>query len=259
MELEKMETRLSLFAIKSDLRGLVEARCDALDRLTELRTTAETMVYQDRQTIIPEIEWVEEELAALDGLIRQYQTKEPAKIDATAHVILDLTARAAIHRAEADRNYMLAQNEEATVKRIKELVLLVMDEFGEKRLRGEKRDLLAKGNGGVQALTISQPDLVPAAYKNHLVSLTHDQANQIYKLTRDRDDMNEITAALIASEAHCEPDMKAIRAVMEPAEKRRAALMEAELSPEVLQNELAALPGVPGCRLEPRGKHLEIK
>lgn len=268
MEVEKIETRLSLFAIKADLRGLVEQRCDALDRLGELQATAETLPYQDRQTIIPEIAAVEEELVALDGLIRQYLTKELEKIDATAHCILDLTARAAVHRAEADRNYMIAKNEEATVARIKELVLIVMDEFGEKRMRGAIRDLLAKGNGGVQALTIAQPDMVPLGFKSHTLKVTHEQANRIYKLALANIGMDDIAEIVIASERNCEADPKPIRAILEDAErKRRAIIQQAEEATEGtdaergawVQEQLKALPGVPGCRLEPRGKHLEVK
>lgn len=227
MNTDMERTRLSLFGIKSDLRGLVEQRCDALDRLTELRTASLTSG-EHEVTLAPEIDETEAELATLDGLIRQYIGKELEKIDSTAHVILDLTARQQIHKAEADRLYMIAANEEATVKRIKELVLLVMDEFGEKKLRGAMHDLSSVGNGGVQALTIAQPDIIPDSFR----TVTFRVPALLLKTILD-------TLPAIAS--------------MQMKEVERG------FDSQLIRASLEHNNGVPGCRLEPRGKHLRVR
>ena len=234
-ELEK--TKLSLFQIQAELRGLAEQRCDALDRLEELKAAAD--VSGEREvTLAPDILETEAEIKTCDALIRAYVSKEIEKVDSCSHVLLELTARSAIHRQEADRLYMLAKSEESTRDRIKELILAVMEEFGEKRLRGRVHDLVSVGNGGVQPLVIAQPDLVPKA----LQRVTVKCSRPIWDLMRgylDRfwgDHANITADDLMANvRVESEPDNASIR----------AALVKGE--------------GVPGCRLDPRGKNLQIK
>lgn len=255
MELEKIETKLSLFTIQAELRGLVEQRCDALDRLGELQATQQSFGEPDGQTELAEaIEETNQELAALDGLIRQYITKELEKVDSTANVILDLGARSMIHRAEAERLYMLARNEDDTVKRIKELVLSILDEFGEKRFRGKVHDLVSKGNGGVQALTIAQPDLVPDQFRMVNVKMSLESWREMRQYFE--------RAKVVCEVGRPEPNNSAIRNILESSIKQRAEILadaERLQQDDFVEKELAKLPGVPGCRLEPRGKHLEIK
>jgi hypothetical protein len=176
---------------------------------------------------LEELAATHQELTVLDGLIRDYIGKELDKIDATAHVILELKARALIHREEADRLYMIAKNEAQTEARIKELVLAVMEQFGEKKLRGNARTLSAVGNGGVQALTIGQPDLVPLALRRVKVELSGTDDARVVGLLMERG----IPFLLGESEAHA----------------------------GLIRQRLEAGEGVAGCRLEPLGTHLRVK
>ena len=57
-------------------------------------------------------------------------------------------------------------------KRIKAMVLEVMQEFNEKKLPGRLFTITRQGNGGQQALTIAQPDLVPLVHKAITVELS---------------------------------------------------------------------------------------
>ena len=229
MELEK--TKLSLFQIEAELRGLAEARCDALDRLEafEADNVANGLLKQPlRQDVAEAIKETKAELATIDGLIRAYISKEVQKVDNTARLLLELKARAGVHRAEAERLYMLAKSEEATEARVKELVLAVMDEFGEKKLFGASHQLMAKGNGGVRAVTVAQADLVPAHLQRVTVRMTQFDWANIAKPVMDRN-------AYAYEVLHTEPNNTAIRQVLESGA------------------------GVPGCRLEDRGKHLGIR
>lgn len=220
MELQR--TKLSLFQIESDLRAIVEQRCDAQERLDELEQAHSAA---PNESIGEAIHSVRDEITVADGLIRAYIGKEVQKVDGIAHVLLELEGRRFLHTQEADRLKMLAAGEEATAKRIKDMVLLVMDEFGVAKLEGAIHDLKAQGNGGLQALTIAQPDMVPLDLKRVTVELRADSAK----------DFAEKFAGQYRILAIAHPDPKDIRAKLESNE------------------------GVPGCRLEPRGKHLRIK
>lgn len=223
MELQK--TKLSLFQIESELRGLVELRCDAQDRLAELEAIHAA---RPDPAIGEAIHTVRDELTVADGLIRAYIGKEVQKVDSIAHVLLDLEGRRFLHSQEADRLKMLAAGEEATAKRIKEMVLLVMDEFGVAKLEGALHDLKAQGNGGVPALTIAQPDLVPEGYKTVSFQIPLSYVKRLLDAVP-----HEVTRQL--QQTGTGFDNTGIRAA------------------------LVADKGVPGCRLEPRGRHLRIK
>lgn len=255
MEIER--AKLSLFQIEVELKALVEHRCDAQDRLAELE---QSHAVQPDPGVGEAIHAVKDELTTVDGLIRAYIGKEVKKVDAIAHVLLELEARRAIHRSEARRLDMLASNEEASAKRIKEMVLLVMGEFGTKILEGAAHDLKSQGNGGVQALTISQPDMVP----EHLRTVTLRMRADDFKAHKE-----ELRGAEVVSN---EPNGSAIRKILEGAEVQRKAIMaesevlEKDASEAALlscrfyiKRKLDALPGVPGCRLEPRGVQLRIR
>ncbi len=221
MSIVKSETcKLSLFQIEADIRALVEQRCDAQDRLTELE--AMHAAKPDEATG-EAIHAVKDELTTVDGLIRAYLGKEVKKVDSIAHVLLDLEARRQIHVNESARLKMLADGEEATAKRIKEMVLLVMDEFDTKILEGTIHDLKAQGSGGLQALTIAQPDMVPLELKRVTVTIALSAWEKVKHM--------------VGLPVRCliEEDTQAIRAALDRGE------------------------GVPGCRLEPRGKHLRIR
>ena len=206
--------RLSLFQIENEMLQLIDARVDVLERMAGMSP--------DELTSSPEIGT---ELATIDGLIRDYVSREVKKVDGCAFAIKEFEARAAARSQEAERMKASADRDAETAKRIKSMVLEVMQEFDEKKLPGRLFTITRQGNGGVQPLTISQPDLVPLSCKRVTVSIrgesVSDFARQFGGQYRIIDDLH--------------PDQKDIREALERGE------------------------GVMGARLEPRGEHLKIR
>jgi hypothetical protein len=99
-----------------------------------------------------------------------------------------------------------------------------MDRFGKAKLEGKYNTLAIQNNGGVRPLTIAQPDMVPEDYLVTHVPINVSCLNYLNKITGL--DLRGTTP---------EPWTKAIREALERGE------------------------GVPGCRLEERGRHLRVK
>ena len=203
--------RLSLFQIESELLQLIDQREDALERLSKALGGAD-----------PEIE---AEIATVNALIKEYVGREVRKVDGIAYAVKEYEARAVAKYAESGRLHNAALKDDETAKRIKQMVLEVMQEFGEKKLLGRLFTITRQGNGGVQALTIAQPDLVPLDMQCVTIELAADELE---------DFISQFDGSYrIVNGAH--PDTVAIR------------------------EELVHGEGVPGCRLEERGEHIRIK
>jgi hypothetical protein len=206
--------RLSLFQIESELLQLIDARADVLERM-------ETMS-PDELTATPEIG---AELATVEGLIRDYLKAEVRKVDGCAFAIKEYEARASARSQEAERMKASADRDAETAKRIKAMVLEVMQEFGEKKLSGRLFTISRQGNGGVQALTIAQPDLVPLEMKRCTIEL----------LASAIEDFSEQFPGQYRILQPVHPDPKDIREALERGE------------------------GVMGARLEDRVEHVRIR
>jgi hypothetical protein len=206
--------RLSLFQIEAELLQLIDVRDDVLERMSAMSP--------DQLTASPEIG---AELTTVECLIRDYLKAEVRKVDGCAFAIKEFEARAAARSQEAERMKASADRDAETAKRIKAMVLEVMQEFDEKKLPGRLFTITRQVNGGVQPLTISQPDLVPLSCKRVTVSIrgesVSDFARQFGGQYRIVDDLH--------------PDQKDIRETLERGE------------------------GVMGARLEDRGEHIRIK
>jgi hypothetical protein len=204
--------RLSLFQIEAELLGLLDQREDAEQRHSEAK---------DMRLILE----IEQELKVIEGLIRDYVKAEVRKVDGCAFAIKEFEARAAARSQEAERMKASADCDAETAKRIKAMVLEVMQEFGEKKLPGRLFTISRQGNGGQQALTIVQPDLVPLEFKRVTVELRADVCRQFAEQFAGQYRIVEIV----------HPDSKGIREALERGEH------------------------VMGCRLEDRGEHIRIK
>ncbi len=212
--------RLSLFQIEAELLGLVERRDDVLEMRDAL----------SRDGITPPPE-MEAELTTIDGLIRDYLKAEIKKVDGIAFCVKEFEARSAARAEEAAKMKAQADRDAETAKRIKAMVLEVMQEFNEKKLPGRLFTITRQGNGGVQALTIAQPDLVPDQRRKVTVTMgllawkaiVHTALASYWDVTKELYKFEE------------EPDTQAIREALKRGE------------------------GVPGARLEPLGEHVRIK
>lgn len=206
--------RLSLFAIEAELLGLIDQREDALERMAAMSP--------DELTASPEIG---QEIAVVEGLIRDYLKREVRKVDSIAFAVKEYEARSEARKVEAERMKASADRDAETAKRIKAMVLDVMQEFGEKKLPGRLFTITRQGNGGMRALTIAQPDLVPLELKRVTVDLRADLAADFAKQFSG--------GYRILEDVH--PSASDIRVMLEHGE------------------------GVMGCKLEERGEHLKIR
>ena len=212
--------RLSLYAIEAELLGLIEQREDALERLAT--ESADNISHLDTSLMME----IQMEIAVIDDMIRQYVRAEVKKVDGCAAAIKQYDTMAEVHLEESDRLRRLAEREQETADRIREMVITVMQEFGEKKLQGRINTLAVLGNGGVQPLTIAQPDLVPLDLKRLDVEISAKDEATVWNL------LCEHHIPFLMGEAN--PHNALIRERLQRGE------------------------GVPGCRLEERGVHLII-
>lgn len=218
--------KLSLFQIEHELVELIE-----------FRESAET----------------DEERKAADAQIQVYVEKEVRKVDNIRsylrHCDVMATAAKEESRLQADR----AKAWTGRMDRLKASVLGIMQMIGEKKLEGRTGTLSVRGNGGQQALTITDESLVP----DEFCDMTLIVPASIWK--RDR------TLASIAGTRSVKNDLVR-KALSEPCPVCKG---EKAIFPPVDWKDQTQIkcPGcsgegtrrVPGARLEPRGSHLEVK
>lgn len=222
--------RLSLFQIEAELLGLIDAREDVLERIQA--------VPEGSDGFTEKLNGLAQEVATIDGLMHDYIKAEIKKVDGIAFHIKEFTARSEAKAKAAADLQRAADRDAETAKRIKSMVLEVMQEFGEKKLPGRLFTITRQGNGGVQALTIAQPDLIPFTHKRVIVKCSQP----IWRLIR----------------AYLER-FWGDNADMTYDELFQRIEVEAEPDPAVIRRDLESQQGVPGCRLEERGEHIRIK
>lgn len=213
--------RLSLFQIEAELLQLIDAREDALERMSMVDDSPPNASEESCLAAAG----MAEEIATINGLIKQYIGREIRKVDGIAFAIKEHEARAVARVKAAEELKASADRDAETAKRIKAMVLEVMQEFGEKKLPGRLFTITRQGNGGVQALTIAQPDLVPLQAK----CITIELSAWVWEAFAE-----EFSGRYrVVAESH--PDARFIR--------------------ETIDRGI----GVPGCKLEERGEHIRIK
>lgn len=191
--------KLTLFEIETQLLALMEAREDA------------------------EREGDPEAVAVIDGELRKYVEAEVRKVDGIAAYIREGNARADILADEAERLSHQAKAWQKKADKLRALTLEIMQNAGERKLSGRHSILRRIGNGGKKPLVITQPELVPDAYRRVNVGMTY----------------------------YCWLDLcEAGYAVSDRS--------EAVTDNAVIRAALECGVGVPGCRLAERGEHLEI-
>ncbi len=212
---------LSLFGIESGLHELFDA-------------------WQNAET--------PEEVVAAEVAIRACAEAEVRKVDGIRRYWRACDQMAAAAKHEAATQTERARLWESRRERLKAVVYAVMDQFKLKKLEGQTGQLLLKGNGGKQAVDIYDESLVPEFYKTITVSMALSQWNALLRLA-------EVTGVADAKST-ISPSNSLIAEVL----NRNCPLCEGE----------GALKGcaecggsgkqsVPGCRLAPRGQHVEVK
>lgn len=171
----------------------------------------------------PEI--TEEERAIARQEIERYLRCEVRKVDNIRGYLRHCEVMEAAAAEESRRQSAMAREWAARAGQVKSYCASVMQEFGEKKLVGKTGQLVCKGNGGLQALTIEDPQAIPEQYFIALIQMPLP----LWKQVRQACEWQEIN--LDGTTLKTEVDMKAVREDMP----------------------------VSGARLEPRGQHIEVR
>lgn len=204
---------LSLFHLDRDLAGLIEYRqeriADAADPPSE------------------------DELKALELEIRRYLEALPKKVSGTVAVVRHWRSQRMAAKQEIDRLKAIVAHLDAMEARLLDYCGEILEKQPEpkkgcRKLTGTDGSTISlKGNGGVQALDIYDPEGVPHDCWKTTIAMPTDEWEGM------KEHFLDIGLTLISERS--EPDPKAIREAIED------------------------VGGVPGARLLERGKHVEIK
>jgi hypothetical protein len=105
----------------------------------------------------------QESLEAIDAQIALYCEREVSKVDGIVAWINQCKFMAQGAKAESERLRDYQKTWEGRGERMKAIVQFIMGKRGITKLEGRTGVLSLKGNGGKQALTITNPELVPDA------------------------------------------------------------------------------------------------
>jgi hypothetical protein len=243
----------TLWALKGRIHELMQARRELVQ---EVACTPEQEATRQQS------------LALCDDAIRAYVKQEIAVNPNSVHQwMLESKARQEDLKAEKKRLDGLLAAEEGDYARAETLVMETLQEMGEKEL-SVRGTLRRQGNGGVRAVEIVQPELIPPALQRVIVTV-----NRAVLITLLRGLSEEVLISLVPEvwkEGAPEPDKEAIR----------EALLKRETCPNcggsivgfdlreyggganepcpVCDGQKTVPCGVPGARLAERGEHLRV-
>ena len=191
---------------------------DSLQQLTELRESAE-------------LEGDSEALKVIDQQIREYLTKEAAKVTSYVGLIRSREMTALACSAEIDRLQNIKRQALADVERLKDNALATMQAFDVKELRATPGGgLRRQGNGGLQALEVDA-DALPDSLKVVSLNIHLD----VWRAIQQAFDGDPRFQAGTTFGAHItQPNQERIREAMKHGEK------------------------IPGAKLLPRGEHVRV-
>lgn len=219
---------LSIFQIESELAELMELR--------------------DTEELAPE------EQQAVDTQIAEYVGRELAKVDNLRAYMRHCQIMADAAKAEAELQAKRANSWKTRLDYLKGCCLGAMEIMKKKRLDGRTGYLLAKANGGKQALTIYDASLIPeylvtyrGMMRSEAMAAIPEQIRGRQDFIFDRDPMGEaIRAEMEQTCEHCvdHPGWNG------PGKGDSDPCDYCEGSGKTR---------VPGARLEPRGQRLEVR
>lgn len=174
-----------------------------------------------------------ERVKQLDVEMQHFLGRELAqKVDSIRNVIRELDAQVPFFKEEAATMRERAKRAEADADRLRGYVLSVMQQTGVEKYRGEKHWLRRQKSGGIRALTITDPELVPDSMKLANVSMPLELWNAIVEMMNA--ELKTVLGDSWEIEEQNSPNKDRIRAALERGEV------------------------VPGCKLEEQGEHLRM-
>ena len=225
---ELTSQNISLFQLESELRELMD--------------------FRDSEELTPE------ERQAVDTQIAAYVAKEITKVDNLRAYMRHCQIMSEGAKAEAELQAKRANSWKNRLDYLKGCCLDAMNLMGKKKLEGRTGYLLAKANGGKQALTIYDATLIPESLIVYRGFMRPEAMAAIPDKIKDREDFI----------FDREPLTEAIRAALEkPCRLCGASGVSpcahdgGEIRCEECHGTGRAI--VPGARLEIRGQHIEVK
>lgn len=245
-----MTSTLSLYALDAELANLLAYRQERIE---------------DRESPA-----TPEEIADCDGAIQQYMEQLPRKVDGVAAMLRYFAEQVEFADREIKRLRQRKDQAEADSARLKACVAAVLEKQpiparGSRKLTGAHSTLMLKTNGGLQALVVAQPDMVPDELCNFAFTLESErwaEVRALFQIAGWRDTLAVIEKAMVRT-----PSTALIReALLQPCGacdgRGFDLVMDGNLNGEAEDCTACGGTGcnaVPGCHLEPRGVHVEIK
>ncbi len=187
-----------------------------------------------------------EDTATIDAAIAEYMQALPEKVDSVAHVIHTLESQIALAKVEEDRLEARRKKFSAALDRLKAYVVDVLSQIpepkrGSRKIEGSTATLCLVKNGGLEALDITEPTIVP-------------DEMCVAEVRMPWSDWERITPLDLQDRAKRVPDNAAIRAAL-----KSPCWLCAGKDEDCDQCGGTGLSTVPGARLLPRGQRLEVK
>lgn len=178
-----MSLDLSLFTIEADLVSLIEMREEAQERIASVVED-----WGDKPDIEATgiLQSARGELETIETQIREYVAAEIKKVDGIRafwkHAELMRDGAKAESATQAER----AKAWDDRLKRLKETCLVVMEQIPfpagkPKKLEGRTGALYLKGNGGKQAVEISDESLVPPDFCTVTVTMLQEEWENVLR------------------------------------------------------------------------------
>ncbi len=168
-----------------------------------------------------------EDTAACDIEIAEYVRKEVVKVDSVRGYLRHCQVIATEARAEAKRLLDWADSWENRAAYLKGIAQDAMTILGKKRLDGKHGYLLLKGNGGKQAVEVTEPSLIPDWFVGVRAAMTLQEWKQLLIEARVSVEENDYSVEQFPRK-------------------------------DLIGKALESGP-VAGARLMPRGEHIEVK
>lgn len=230
---------MTLWEIAGEIRRLVELREDLAIAIPD--PGEEAALLQSREQVETEL--------------REYFTKEIRKVDGIRNWWRHCETMASTAKAEAKVQSERAAAWTARLDHLKAMCCSVMEGMpwpakGSKKLEGHTGSLLLKGNGGKQAVLVSDPTMVPVEFCILSVNIPGSIICAVIesfpglKITANRIPCLEMIRQELEKEcANCGGHGKAWADPMESCPNCGGSGKQ----------------GVPGCQLAERGNHVECK
>ncbi len=224
---------------------------------TELREAVE--LYEEAQT--------DEDRNLQQAAIRLYLEAHIRKVDKVAAYLRACAAHEAAAHQEAVRARAIHLRWASRAQRVKDMVLALMQERGEKRFEGVTAILRRQTNGGpAPAPIIGVPELVP----DDLCTFNLKLSGQVWGQLRAA--VPQAVRDMLDFGVRSEPDVQAIKAALERPCDACGGDRTVEINPagqghydDLSEHHPCPICGgtgknsVPGCRLQERGEHLRCE